>query len=65
MEFELLGPSGEAWSFVPDEPALTTVRGPAVELCLVAGQRADAEDTSLEATGPDGQAVLELVRTFA
>ncbi len=65
VEFDLQGPNGDAWSFVPDEPALTTVHGPATELCIVAAQRADAADTTLVADGPDGEAVLRLVRTFA
>ena len=41
------------------------MRGDAVDLCLVAGQRADAADTGLVAEGPDGAEVLALVRTFA
>ena len=44
---------------------MTGVRGPALDLCRVAGQRADAADTALAATGPDAEAVLDLVRTFA
>lgn len=65
VAFALEGPSGDQWRFEPQEPALTTVKGQAAELCLVAGQRASASETSLEADGPDGPAVLELVRTFA
>ena len=38
---------------------------PAVDLCLVAGQRLPAADTALAATGPDGADVLALMRTFA
>ena len=44
---------------------MTTVRGDALDLCLVAGQRADAADTGLVAEGPDAEGVLALVRTFA
>ena len=65
VAFELVGPQGDAWTFVPDEPPATTVRGPAAELCMVAGQRAAAAETELVADGPDGEAVLSLVRTFA
>ncbi len=65
VAFELVGPNGDDWTFAPDEPAVTTVRGPAAELCMVAGQRADAATTSLKAEGPDDDAVLALVRTFA
>ena len=44
---------------------MTTVTGDALDLCLVAGQRADAADTGLVAEGPDASDVLALVRTFA
>lgn len=66
VAFDLTGPSGDRWTFAPDgeEPA-TVVRGDAVELCLVAGRRLPAAETSLTAEGPDGARVLELVRTFA
>lgn len=65
--FELEAPDGSTWSFRPDlaDQAVTTVRGSAAELCEVAGQRADADDTDLTADGPDALAVLALVRTFA
>jgi uncharacterized protein (TIGR03084 family) len=65
VAFHLTGPSGDEWNFDPDEPAATVVEGPAAELCAVAGQRRDAADTSLTASGPDADAVLTLVRTFA
>jgi uncharacterized protein (TIGR03084 family) len=65
VAFELEGPSGEAWSFVPDDPATTTIQGTAMDLCLVAGQRADASETGLRGEGPDAADVLSLVRTFA
>jgi uncharacterized protein (TIGR03084 family) len=66
VAFELTGPGGEPWFFAPEEAeAITVVRGEAIDLCEVAGQRADARDTSLSADGPDGERVLALVRTFA
>lgn len=65
VAFHLTGPSGDAWDFDPDEEAATVLEGPAAELCAVAGQRKDAADTSLTASGPDAEAVLALVRTFA
>jgi uncharacterized protein (TIGR03084 family) len=64
--FELLGPAGEPWSFAPEGVvAVNVVSGPALDLCRVAGQRAAAEDTALVGEGPDVEAVLALVRTFA
>lgn len=67
VAFELVGPTGGSWSFRPaaDHEPLTVVRGSAVDLCEVAGQRAEAADTDLLAEGPDADAVLALVRTFA
>ena len=63
--FELRGPDGDVWSFLPDEPAATTVRGDALDLCLVAGRRLDPSAAGLRAEGPDADAVLALVRTYA
>ena len=64
VDFELTGPKGDAWD-LRNEGALTVVRGPALDLCRVAGRRVVAADTDLTADGPDAAAVLELVRTFA
>ena len=63
--FHLRGPIGEAWDFVPDGAVANIVRGDALDLCLVAGRRADPADTGLVAEGPDAAAVLDLVRTYA
>ena len=65
MAFELRGPTGSEWTFMPDKPAATTIRGDGVDLCLVAARRVDPRDTSLTGEGPDADAVLELVRTYA
>jgi uncharacterized protein (TIGR03084 family) len=63
--FELQGPGGDTWPFGMDEGPLTVIRGDALELCLVAGRRADPSDTTLTGEGPDADAVLALVRTYA
>ena len=63
--FDLVGPHGDAWTFGLDADPPTVVRGPALDLCLVAGQRREASDTALRAPGPDADAVLRLVRTYA
>ena len=65
VAFDLVAPDGTAWTFGTDDGPLTTVSGPAAELCEVAGQRASAADTSLRGHGPDAEAVLRLMRTFA
>ncbi len=65
MAFELRSPSGEPWSFVPDDDPVTVIRGDAIELCRVAAQRLDPADSGLRGEGPDADAVLDLVRTYA
>jgi uncharacterized protein (TIGR03084 family) len=65
VALRLAAPDGAIWEFQPDEPAATTVSGPALDFCLVAARRLAPSETALAATGPDGAAVLELVRTFA
>ncbi len=65
VAFLLVSPSGRRWDFVPDEPAATTITGPAVELCEVAARRLDPDATSLRGEGPDASDVLDLVRTYA
>ena len=65
VEFDLVAPSGAAWRFVPEERAETQVTGSGAQLCQVAARRLDPADSDLRATGPDGAAVLELVRTYA
>lgn len=65
VQFVLTGPEGDRWDFTPEAAAVTTVSGPALDLCEVAGQRVQASDTALLADGPDADAVLALVRTFA
>ena len=65
VAFELTGPNGEPWEFIPDGTPVTTIRGDGVELCLVAARRLEPSDTSLSGDGPDAAAVLEVVRTYA
>lgn len=65
VAFDLLGPSGQPWRFDPDDPALTTVRGTAAELCAVAARRLDPTATGLTGEGPDFDQVLALIRTYA
>jgi uncharacterized protein (TIGR03084 family) len=65
VAFRLTSPSGQAWDFIPDEPAVTTISGPAAELCDVASRRIDPMATSLVGEGPDAAEVLALVRTYA
>ncbi len=65
VAFELRGPTGDEWSFIPAADPVTVVRGDGVELCMVAGRRVDPATTGLRGEGPDVDAVLDLVRTYA
>lgn len=67
VAFELRSPYGDPWHFRDDQtPALTKVRGDADQLCLIAARRLDPADAvHLRASGPDAEAVLRLVRTWA
>ena len=65
VAFVLDAPDGSTWQFGDPLAAASVLRGSALDLCTVAGQRATAAETSLTAEGPDAAAVLRLVRTFA
>jgi uncharacterized protein (TIGR03084 family) len=59
-------PGGGRWTFGDsDDRTATTVRGDAVEFCLVAARRLDPAETGLTADGPAAAGVLDLVRTYA
>jgi uncharacterized protein (TIGR03084 family) len=64
VAFRLESPGGAPWHY-GDDNSPTRITGDGVELCLVAGQRLAAADTSLVGEGPAATAVLRLVRTFA
>jgi uncharacterized protein (TIGR03084 family) len=65
VEFDLVGPSGTPWRFAPEGGPATVITGSGADLCLVAARRVAPAETGLRATGPDADAVLELVRTYA
>ena len=66
VRFELTSPMEDTsvWCF-GDDKADTAITGPAIDLCLVAGQRAIAQETSLDGEGPNSETVLRIMRTFA
>ena len=65
LALDLTGPNGDRWRFDPDAPPLTTIRGSAADFCDVAARRVEAGATDLVGTGPDSEAVLRVVRTYA
>jgi uncharacterized protein (TIGR03084 family) len=65
VAFELRSPTGQRWDLVPDEDAVTVIRGDALDLCRVAARRVDPAATGLVGEGSDAVDVLDLVRTYA
>lgn len=64
IRVELVGPGGEVWSWGPDD-AVDRVRGPAVDLCLVATRRRHPADTALVADGPVATEWLPIAQAYA
>jgi uncharacterized protein (TIGR03084 family) len=64
VRVELTAPSGETWTWGPEDAA-DVVRGDAHEFCLVVTQRRLPADTSLEATGPLAGEWLAIAQAFA
>ena len=60
----LAAPGRDAWSWGPPE-ATDTVRGPALDFCLVVTQRRHAADTALELTGPVATEWMTIAQAFA
>ena len=61
---ELGAPSGEVWSWGPEDAA-QSVTGPAYDFCLLVTQRVNRADTSLVATGRDADRWLDIAQAFA
>ena len=64
VAFHLIGPGGKPWTF-GEADAPTTIRGSGYDLCRVASRRVPVTDTDLTTVGPDGDAVLAVIRTWA
>lgn len=61
---ELAAPSGELWTWGPEE-AEQRVVGPAYDFCLRVTQRRHRDDLALRATGPDADRWLDVAQAFA
>jgi uncharacterized protein (TIGR03084 family) len=61
---DLTAPSGEVWSWGPEDAA-QTVTGPAYDFCLLVTQRVNRTDTSLVAVGRDADTWLSVAQCFA
>ncbi len=64
VRVELTSPSGETWTFGPDD-ADEAVVGPAVDFCLVTTQRRHVDDTDLVVTGDSARDWMEKAQLFA
>jgi uncharacterized protein (TIGR03084 family) len=64
FRIELTAPSGETWSWGPED-ATGRVTGSAEDFCLVVAQRRDHQETSLVAEGPAAQQWLPIAQVFA
>ena len=60
----LTAPSGEAWTWGPEDAA-QTVTGPAYDFCLLVTQRIHRSDTALVAVGVDADHWLDIAQAFA
>ena len=64
VRVELTSPSGDPWSWGPEDAA-QSVKGPAEDFCLVAVQRRHLEDTRLEVTGDVARNWMLIAQAFA
>jgi uncharacterized protein (TIGR03084 family) len=60
----LTAPSGEAWTWGPEDAA-QSVTGPAYDFCLLVTQRIHRSDTALVAVGVDADHWLDIAQAFA
>ena len=61
---ELTAPSGDVWSWGPEDAA-QSVTGPAYDFCLRVTQRRHRDDLALVATGADADRWLDIAQAFA
>jgi uncharacterized protein (TIGR03084 family) len=61
---ELKAPSGETWSWGPEDAA-QSVTGSAYDFCLLVTQRVHRDNTDLKAHGADAEKWLTIAQAFA
>jgi uncharacterized protein (TIGR03084 family) len=61
---ELIGPSGEVWTWGPED-AVQRVSGRALDFCLLVTQRRHRDDLALAAEGADADRWLDIAQAFA
>ena len=65
MEFryELVAPSGEQWTFGPEQ-STERISGPAVDFCLLATRRRHRDDLRLTVTGAAADAYMDIAQAY-
>ncbi len=61
---ELQGPGDAIWTW-GDPSATDSIRGPALDFCLVVTQRRNPHDTQLRIAGPTASAWMQVAQCFA
>jgi uncharacterized protein (TIGR03084 family) len=64
FRIDLVSPSGEQWTWGPEDAA-QTVTGSAYDFCLLVTQRVHRDDTDLVASGADAEKWLTIAQAFA
>ncbi|HEY0890843.1 MAG TPA: TIGR03084 family metal-binding protein [Nocardioides sp.] len=64
VRVELVGPSGDVWTWGPDDAA-QRVTGPAYDFARLVTQRIHRDDTALVAEGEDAEQWLRIAQAFA
>jgi len=64
FRIDLVSPSGDVWSWGPEDAA-QTVTGSAWDFCLLVTQRVHRDDTDLVASGADADRWLTIAQAFA
>lgn len=66
FRIELTAPDGEVWTWGPDDgSAAGSVRGPALDFCLLVTQRREPEDLALEIDGDEARQWVSIAQAFA
>jgi len=64
VRVELVGPSGDEWTWGPQD-ATDRVTGPALDFCLLVTQRRHRADVAVVADGPAADEWLDIAQSFA
>lgn len=64
VRVELRGPSGDLWTW-GDDAAVDSIRGEAIDFCLMVTQRRHVSDTALEVNGPLAHDWVSIAQAFA